>query len=433
MKRLLMLLLPVSVLLAGCRGQTIGATNVTSTSAILNGKGTCDKSCNVQFRYRVDNGRWTYTTPIHVSSTNGQVYPFSQNVGDLSPGTSYSYQICGDDQGENSVVCGGPSGSSSEATPFTTASSNAPRIKLMTYNVEYFKEFQASGHGNDPAPPSAIQAIKNDIAAKGATVVALEEVRQFKGDPNSEAQKVANALSWTGAGHVVYQGWTGDPNGCPTSSSCLDKGVAIISRYPITNPGSTDLLWTHGLHRKLIWGDVQIGGGKAVRVYATHLAAVSTSDPVTEKSDEAYTSSQLKDAVAKIAASGVKQAVFMGDFNLAYQPYIVNNLKAFDPLTTDRWHDWKVDRIPADLSQLPPKDHGTPIGDVCASKNPSGTPYNSCTYSNFDSPHHNVAAPYDKRDYIWVKGYPTAAGFVQSNCPFSCNSDHRPYWTDITP
>lgn len=399
--------------IAGCTGNTTGATNVTATSATLNASGKCDNSCNVRFRYHVDEGPWTYTPYQHFPSTGGNYGPVHANIGNLSAASSYSYQACGDDQGKQGEVCVGPDGSISSSTAFTTPDSTATRVKLMTYNVEYFAR-------------GTMAQIVSDIQASGASIVALEEVRQFSG-ANSEAQQVATKLGWnTGGQHVLFKGFSNAntlANGCKGVSGCQTLGNAIISRYPLTipNPYSKDLYYTHGLKRNIIWADAQIGGSQTLRVYATHLASI---DPDNRPADETYTAQQLLDAVN--TANSSSRSVLMGDFNLPYDAYSVNDRpygnsqRTFDPLAIDGFHDWKIDRLPVD------RDSGLPGGDICNSVNAQNKHYYPCTYVN--------PSPSDKRDYIWVKGYPMAAGAVPANCPdANCNSDHRPYWTEIIP
>jgi hypothetical protein len=149
------------LVLAACNGATLPATNVTSSSATLNGKGSCGTNidgsagtanCTYYFRYAVaqyDNGNnfsIKYPSPgaSNTSSSgttpargpfgntcgNGCTVQFPENVTGLSPGTTYHYQLCG--QGDDSAkyvagyVCVGPDGSTSTSQTFTTAGPPSP-------------------------------------------------------------------------------------------------------------------------------------------------------------------------------------------------------------------------------------------------------------------------------------------------------------------
>lgn len=401
-------------LLTGCAGHTLDATDVRPTSAMLNGAGQCDYGCNVRFRYHevspsLQGFSYTPAKPI----PGGAKGNFSLPVSGLTPGATYHFQICGTDANIQGELCTGPTEDGSSYSRFVTPQP----MRLETYNVEYFKELDGNGGDNYPATDAAIEKIKDDINTSGATVVALEEVRQFGKNSKSEAERIADALGWKGTGgHVLYVGWGGDPNGCSPNPACTSKGVAIISAYPITDPHNQSLFLDYGLDRQLIWGDINLDGGKKVRVYAAHLAAIHPDERL--RTDEAYTARQLKKAVDIVkftmTGSGLSKAVFMGDFNLPYDSYVAGQpLHAFDPLTSYGFQDWKAQRIS--------------LADPCAA------PYYACTYSNFNSSHQPAAA-YDKRDYVWVKGYTMTAGSVPKYCTSTtCDSDHRPYWTDITP
>ena len=401
------------LVMTGCSGKTLNATNVTATSATLNAQGQCDNSCNVQFRYRVDEGRWTYTPyKRYPSSGNSPPVSLSSPVSNLSPGTTYNYQVCGDDQGEQGEVCVGPNRSVSDSTSFTTPASSAPKVKLMTYNVAHYSLGSRA-------------LIADEIAKSGATIVALQETTQLRGQSSSEAARLAGDLGWNvpGETHAYYKGWTDTAQKCAPHLSCLSLGNAIISKYPIVDTGVVDLYNEFpGTRRNLIRATIQVGS-KQLWVYATHLAALGRSPNDNYPYYDNYTTKQLDGVMLHInGTSPASQRVLMGDFNLPYDSSRVSR-GVFGSL--DGYHDWKVDRIPANHDRLPPTDYGTPVGSVCASKNPVGASYAPCTYP--------ASSPTDKRDYIWAKGYPLAAGYVP-RCPSAgCNSDHRPYWTEIIP
>jgi Metal-dependent hydrolase len=405
-----------AISIAGCSGNTTGATNVTPTSATLNATGKCDNRCNVQFRYRVAEGRWTYTPSKPYPSSGGQAVHISQQVDNLSPGMTYNYQVCGDDQGKQGEACVGPGGSTTDPTSFTTPGSSAPRIRLMTYNVA---DYSADYSG------AARNRIKDEIEASGADVVALQETTQLRGQALSEADRIAADLGWGPVGeHSFYRGWSDPEHNCtPTSKTCISAGNAIISRYKFANsPTAGDLYHeSPGTKRNLLQATIQVGS-KQLLVYATHLARTGVAPSDNYPYYDNYSIQQLGGVMLEINGKApASQRVLMGDFNLPYDaPHVKRGI--FDSL--GGYHDWKVDRIPADHSKLPPTDLGAPVGNVCTSKAPppSNAPYAPCTYP--------ASGPTEKLDDIWVRGYPLAAGYV--HCPTSgCNSDHRPYFTDI--
>jgi hypothetical protein len=156
-------LIPLLMLvLAACNGATLPATNVASSSAMLNGQASCGKNvdgstgnanCTYYFRYAVghydnannfsinyptlgtSNTATSGTTPVRgpAGSTCGNgctVNLNPENVTGLSSGTTYHYQLCG--QGDDSAkyvsgyVCVGPDGSTSTSQTFTTAGPPPP-------------------------------------------------------------------------------------------------------------------------------------------------------------------------------------------------------------------------------------------------------------------------------------------------------------------
>ena len=98
MRRVLALatLLLVS-LLAGCGGQTDPATNVTATSATLNGQESCKagESGTRWWRYRLGIKPWQETTHANWSCSRDQSQSISTTITGLTPGSHYQYEICG--------------------------------------------------------------------------------------------------------------------------------------------------------------------------------------------------------------------------------------------------------------------------------------------------------------------------------------------------
>ncbi len=399
-------------LLVGCTGYSLPATEIGPTSATMNAAGSCKANCSVRFKYREVSpnlGSWTYTETFSAGGTNGKEIPFADYAKNLAQGATYQYQVCGKEASDQKEACVGPDRRTDSYSTFKT------RVRLMTYNVEYFKELDNDGVDDNPTNGAAIQAIASDIAASKASIVALEEVRRFNGF--DEAQKVADALGWTGPTHVTYAGWIHDPNGCQQGSTCIDKGVAIISRFPLSHPPShkVDPQYANTLERKLLWTDVDLGGGQSLRVYATHLA---TGD---SPYGDAYPRAQLYDTFDFLRGQNntdhISRAVFMGDLNLSRATMdIVDKPRTsspYDHIKGVGYADWKDSRVAP--------------GDPACGK----VSVYACTFSNFSKGTHAVTTPSQKFDWIWVKGAFETAGAVINNCVSGCHSDHRPYWTDL--
>ena len=85
------------LLLAGCGGQTDPATNVTATSATLNGQQSCKagESGTQWWRYRLGINPWQETTHANWSCSQDQSRSVSTTITGLTPGSHYQYEICG--------------------------------------------------------------------------------------------------------------------------------------------------------------------------------------------------------------------------------------------------------------------------------------------------------------------------------------------------
>ena len=270
-------------------------------------------------------------------------------------------------------------------------------LRLETYNIAHLS------HGS-------LSQVAGDISASNADIVAIQETKQTDGQ-ESDPHALAHKLGWDADGkrHSWFAGWhdsNPSTNWC-NGTSCTE-GNGIISRFPIVNYGSAPLYYETGLHRNLIWADVELAQGADVRVYAMHLAH-STAD---------YDIKQLNGALLYITQNYPQNppAVLMGDLNLPLDHHDYYDLQAFDALNSQGFRDWKVSRV----LEVDPN-----LANVCHDTNANGS-IAPCTYPN--------PTPSDKRDYVWVKGLSLNAGLVRNNCPNgNCVSDHRPYWTDVGP
>lgn len=94
------------VVFAGCYGSTERATNVGPDSATLNARGTANNGpATAYFEYWVSDGSGStqQTAPAHFPG--GSSGPFSQPVTGLAETTSYSFRLCGSDDGGGPTVC----------------------------------------------------------------------------------------------------------------------------------------------------------------------------------------------------------------------------------------------------------------------------------------------------------------------------------------
>jgi hypothetical protein len=94
------------VVLAGCYGSTEPATDVGPESATLNAQGTANNGpASAYFEYWITGGAGSVlrTDPAHFPG--GVSGPFSKKVTGLAETTSYSFRMCGSDDGGGPTVC----------------------------------------------------------------------------------------------------------------------------------------------------------------------------------------------------------------------------------------------------------------------------------------------------------------------------------------
>jgi hypothetical protein len=116
------------LVLAGCAGGTTPASDITRSTATLNGKAACAGGpCWWYFRYGTGN-LYQFRTPWHAVSTDthGALKQLpGEGVSGLMPGTRYQYQLCGEGDSVTHVECVGPDGSSQTSEEFETPDSKA--------------------------------------------------------------------------------------------------------------------------------------------------------------------------------------------------------------------------------------------------------------------------------------------------------------------
>jgi hypothetical protein len=110
-------------LVSGCAfGQATTATQVTSTSATLQGVVASHLQGNTPywFRYGITAAYGTETPHRTVAISASEPYPVSEAVTGLSPSTTYHFQLCAQDSDQPKPICTGGD------KTFTTASASEP-------------------------------------------------------------------------------------------------------------------------------------------------------------------------------------------------------------------------------------------------------------------------------------------------------------------
>jgi hypothetical protein len=119
-------MLTVALALVGCAGATTPPTSVTRVTATLHGKASCGGGpCWWYFRYGTNN-LYQFRTPAHETTVNThgqQVGLPGEPVSNLTPGTTYQYQLCGQGDTVAHDTCIGPDGSPRTSQEFRTPDS----------------------------------------------------------------------------------------------------------------------------------------------------------------------------------------------------------------------------------------------------------------------------------------------------------------------
>jgi len=124
------------LVLSACSGNTTGATNITSNTATLNAQGQCSGSnssspCYFYFQWGTGGQYQFKQGPQGPAGNTGGNVQLSYDAKNLTPSTTYQYQICGKGDGTNSYMCVGPDGGTGTYGQFTTAAA-APTAPANT-------------------------------------------------------------------------------------------------------------------------------------------------------------------------------------------------------------------------------------------------------------------------------------------------------------
>src|SRR5215217_9745740 len=132
-------LVPLVLVVAVCRKQTTGATNVKATSATLHANvwWQAGESGDGWFKYRPVGGTWTATSQNHFNQAscapNTECGPsdLAKTVTGLSPDTTYEYVACGQATGSTTTKCYDGTGTvgGTNYTRFRTLASGANLLR----------------------------------------------------------------------------------------------------------------------------------------------------------------------------------------------------------------------------------------------------------------------------------------------------------------
>jgi len=137
--------LPVAVVgllvLSGCQAYTTPATSVGTITATLNAQVTCSGGtptpCSWYWRWGT-NGDYQYSSPVSGPAQVKWSGVLSYTVTGLSPGTTYSFEFCGEGDNVSSYVC--VDSLHGTVQQFTTAPTSAEMPAPPGYNDKIFED-----------------------------------------------------------------------------------------------------------------------------------------------------------------------------------------------------------------------------------------------------------------------------------------------------
>ena len=117
-----------AVILSGCQGSTIPATNVGTTTATFNAQASCSGGvptpCSWYWRWGT-NGNYQYSSAIAGPFKSTYSGTLSYTATGLTPNTTYSYELCGEGDNISVFVClTSANGTTNQFTTLSTGSSS---------------------------------------------------------------------------------------------------------------------------------------------------------------------------------------------------------------------------------------------------------------------------------------------------------------------
>ena len=206
-----------------------------------------------------------------------------------------------------------------------TPKATPAEIKIVSYNIRWRS-------GDELREIS--KALTGDTAIGGAAIIGLQEV-----DRNKKRTGYANTARALAEDLRMYYAWAAPPAG--KSDKEEETGVAILSRYPLTN--IERLVLPHegprGRRRAALGATVKIGDTN-IRIYSVH---AETRIPVAGKLD------QMRAVLQDLAHyPKIKSAIVLGDFNT----WEVNALEETAKLFKDAGFTTPFDNEPTFLTKM---------------------------------------------------------------------------------
>ena len=183
-------------------------------------------------------------------------------------------------------------------------------LKVLQYNVFWRPEL--SHIGREEYLRERMEETVARIAEDGYDIIGIEEAWQLGSDLVDDFVQLMRAKGYK---YIV----SGEVPGVLTRI-CLDSGLLLISKFPIVKYDAMTYTTTHGIDRiygkGALYGLVNIGRGRHIHVFLTHLQATYTL--LATPADEAVRKkqmAQLRKFIEKNAVDGGPSLAF-GDFNV---------------------------------------------------------------------------------------------------------------------
>lgn len=250
------------------------------------------------------------------------------------------------------------------APPSQAAPHDGP-VRLVTYNVQY-----------GPDIPAIADVIANDPALASADAFFIQEIESYPGEGGSRASRLAAALQ-LGYVYVPARLRNGGTH-----------GLAILSRYPLTNVMRMDLpeVSQSSYQRIAVSAELDLG---------THTLSV-----IDVHLDTLLNAGERIAQLHPVVIDAPPQSIIAGDFNMS----------------RIEWLDGVPILSASASDQAPVVDsymQGIGFATPCAESGPTEHMYGL----------------EQRLDAIYTRGISTTFGGVERSGP----SDHWPMWVDVTP
>ena len=233
---LLASIVAVSVaLLAGCYGSTEPATQVKSTSAVLNAHGTTDRgTASVRFEY------WPTNRPGERHSTpsrqipGGVTGPFSQLAEGLDSGTAYSFRLCGTDSGGTACAQTRQFETPPRDRVDGSASSDAFSVTIHVSSGPSGGDTRGSIDAMGAGGARLVAGATCMVVTGRTAIVGFSGASQVPPNPPQSAQGVAKIVDGDVPGQDSFVVRSGDSscNSAPPSGSTAYGDIDVVDSAP---------------------------------------------------------------------------------------------------------------------------------------------------------------------------------------------------------